>query len=482
MNLKMKYLNFNIFFFLFAVICFAVILSIGAPQGISSDAWKVIAVTVFMAILWITEALPIPVTSLLPILLFPALRVATIEETTAPYASPVIFLLLGGFIIALAVERYNLHKRIALHIINLTSGNANKVIAGFMIATALLSMWISNTATTAMMMPIALSITALFAKEIHISSKSQQNFTLCMMLGTAYAANVGGAATIIGTPPNLVLYGFLEKHYNITISFADWMMFAVPFAIIMLVIIWLVLVKLIYPNDIKNPTNIHKFISADLKQLGPVSHGEKYVIFIFGFTVFLWMFHPYINNLLSYKLFSNVNIAVLGAILCFVVQLNGKALLSWEVAERLPWGIMILFGGGLTLAARLDQSGVLSWIGEVMSTANITSIIVISIIMITAVIFITELISNTTTTIMFLPITVIAGTVLNLPPAMLTIPITLAASCAFMLPVATAPNAIVYGAGHVKIRQMIKVGFVINIIAIIVITLFTHNVISQMFY
>ena len=450
---------------------------------VSDQADAVIAVAIWMVIWWITEAVSISVTALLPLVLFPILNIMDIGDVGANYGSPIIFLFFGGFILALALEKVNLHKRIALNIIKITGTTPNKVVLGFMISTATLSMWISNTATAVVMLPIAMSVIALLVNDEDGFTKGDKNFALSVMLGIAFAANAGGIATVIGTPPNSVLIGLLENQYNMEISFVKWMIIGVPFSTILITIIYLVLVKWLYPSGQLKFSASKEVIREELHKLGPISGKEKQVLVIFAVTVFLWIFRTLINTLLPQLQLNDTIISMIAAIAIFAIPYNLKEadfIITWKDTQKLAWGILILFGGGLALAEGMAVSGMVDIISEGVAQSEI-SILFTAILLITLMLFMTELMSNVALTSVLLP--VVAGITigLNIPILYLLIPVTIASSCAFMLPMATPPNAIVFASGHIKVHQMARAGIVLNLISVALLILMFEFIIPLVF-
>ena len=385
---------------------------------------------------------------------------------------------------ALALEKVMLHKRIALNIIKLTGTSPNKVVLGFMIATAALSMWISNTATTVVMLPIALSVINLLIDDEDGFTQNDKNFALSIMLGIAFAANVGGIATIIGTPPNTVLAGFMENEYDVELSFLNWMMLGLPFAIFMIGIIYLVLVKWLYPNNLPVLSSSEDIIQKELNALGPIHPTERRVLIIFAAAIFLWMFRSLLNPYIAPIQLSDAGISVLAAFALFAIPFKfnkGEFTLEWKDTQKLPWGILILFGGGLSLASGLSQAGIIDMIGEVIANNKTLSVLSVASILIAVMLFMTELMSNVALVAIFAP--VIAGIAMGLDTSMLhlLIPITMASSCAFMLPMATPPNAIVFASGHIEVAQMAKAGVFLNIISIIILILLSQLYIPLLF-
>ena len=450
---------------------------------ISDKGDSVIAIAVWMVTWWITEAVSISVTALLPLLLFPILKIMDIGDVGANYGSPIIFLFFGGFVLALALEKVNLHKRIALNIIKVTGTTPNKVVLGFMIATASLSMWISNTATTVVMLPIAMSVIGLLVNDADGFTKDDRNFALSVMLGIAFSANAGGVATVIGTPPNSVMIGLLENEYNIEISFLKWMVLGVPFSTLMIWISYLVLVKWMYPNKQLKFAASKEVINEELKKLGPMSGKEKMVLSIFGVTVFLWIFRTVINGIFPALKLNDTMISIMAAIAMFSIPYNmkkGDFIITWKDTQKLAWGILILFGGGLALAKGMSVSGIVDMVSGAIGESNI-SILFTAILLITLMLFMTELMSNVALIAVLAPVVAGIAIGLDLPILYLLIPVTIASSCAFMLPMATPPNAIVFASGYVKVSEMARVGVILNIIAIIILVLIFQFVLPLLF-
>ena len=435
---------------------------------ISNKADSVIAVALWMVMWWITEAVSISVTALLPLLLFPLFKVMPIADVGANYGSPIVFLFFGGFVLALALEKVNLHKRIALTIIKLTGTSPNKVILGFMIATAFMSMWISNTASTVVMLPIAMSVIHLLINDEDGFTKADKNFALSVMLGIAFSANAGGIATVIGTPPNSVLIGLLENEYNIKISFVRWMSIGLPFSIVLITIIYLVLVKWLFPNKGLVFEASKSVIQDELKKLGAITPKEKQVLIIFAVIVSLWIFRSVINSLLPNLGLTDTMISILGAIALFAVPhklRKGDFILEWKDTQKLAWGILILFGGGLALAKGMSSSGIVDVVAAGISNSNI-SILLTASLLIVLMLFMTELMSNVALTAVLAPVVAGIAIGLEIPILYLLIPVTMASSCAFMLPMATPPNAIVFASGYIKVHQMARTGIILNLIAV----------------
>jgi len=450
---------------------------------ISEKGDAVIAVALWMVIWWITETVNIAVTALLPLILFPLLKVMEIDAVGANYGSPIIFLFFGGFILALALEKVNLHKRIALNIVKFTGTTPNKVVLGFMIATGFMSMWISNTAATVVMLPIAISVIKLLIEDKDGFTKGDKNFALSIMLGIAFAANAGGIATVIGTPPNSVLIGLLENQYNIQISFLTWMSFGLPFSIIMIVAVYFVLVKLMFPSKGILFSASANLITDEVVKLGKISKEEKRVLLIFGITVFLWVTRTIINSIFPNLKLSDTIISLIGAVSLFAIPMNfhkRNFILKWKDTEKLAWGILLLFGGGLALANAMDSSGLVALITDSIAAGNLNVLVTVSLLII-LMLFMTELMSNVALISVLAPVVAGIAIGLNIPILNLLIPVTMASSCAFMLPMATPPNAIVFASGYVKVNQMVKAGILLNLIAVGLLILYYQFVIPLFF-
>ena len=482
-----------------------IMLSLSPPEGLSQEGWYAAAVTVFMGIWWITEAVPISVTALLPIVLFPVLGVQAIAATTAPYANPLIFLFLGGFILAIAMEKWDLHRRVALVIVSRVGVAPKSIILGFIVAAAFLSMWVSNTSTAIMMLPIALSILVLIDRGMKDadhsatnSTKEKTNFELALILSIAYACNIGGMGTLIGTPPNALLAAFMLENYGIEIGFLEWMKVGVPLLIVSVPLLYFVLTRWIYPIRITEIPGGKKLIARELDQLGVMTNQEKKVGTLFVSAALLWMFRPALSPYLPGL--SDAGIAIAIGVALFLVPAgtqrvttdesdetdpnsnssnskdvssgedeqggNYEGILEWKDAQRLPWGILLLFGGGLSMASAISSTGLAAWIGSGIGGLQNWPIVLLIVIVITLMVFLTEMTSNTASTATFLPILASIAIGLGENPLLFAIPTVLAASCAFMLPVATPPNAIVYGSGRITIPEMSRAGLLLNLLFI----------------
>jgi len=441
------------------------------PQPLlSTQGDAVIAVALWMVTWWLTEAVSISVTALLPLLLFPLLDIMPIAEVGNNYGSPIIFLFFGGFVMALALEKVNLHRRIALNIIRITGTTPNKVVLGFMIATASLSMWISNTATAVVMLPIAMSVIKLLIDDVDGFTKKDRNFAVSVLLGIAFSANAGGIATVIGTPPNSILIGLLENEYQIEISFLKWMVIALPFSIIMIGLSYITLVHLIFPSKGLNFSASNEVIQEELRKLGPTRSKEKMVLGIFAVTVSLWIFRTLINSVFPSLGLSDTMISMFAAISLFAVPFNlkkGDFILDWKDTEKLAWGILILFGGGLALAKGMSVSGIVDQVSQSIAAGNF-SITATASLLILLMLFMTELMSNVALVAVLAPVVAGIAIGLGIPMVYLLIPVTMASSCAFMLPMATPPNAIVFASGFIEVKDMVKAGILLNLVAVLI--------------
>lgn len=477
------------------------------------------ATAVLMAVWWMTEAIPIPATALIPLVIFPVLVPAgdfgsgdeaaggvSFDDVGASYGNNIIFLFMGGFMLALAMQRWNLHRRIALLTLSVMGSKPVNLIAGFMIATGFLSMWVSNTATAVMMLPIGISVLMLVQKirkgedpasaaepedeeEAAEARKEavRSNFGTALMLGIAYAASVGSVSTIIGTPPNALLAGHMSENHDMTIGFGQWMLVGVPIALVMLVAVWVLLTRVLFRPEIKEIPGGSELIRSELHKLGPMSAGETRVLIIFVLAAVSWVTIPLISEYmlgLDDPFISDAGIAMVVGLLLFLLPGGAKPgvrLLDWEYAAKLPWGVLLLFGGGLALSGQFGASGLSDWLGTQMEGLAGIPVWVLVLIAAGGVLFLTEMTSNTATAATFLPVAsgVAMGT--GVDPLVLAAPVALAATCAFMLPVATPPNAIAYGSGYVTIGQMVRGGFWLNILSLVTITLVSMTVLVWAF-
>ncbi len=471
------------------------------PFGLDAGPTAVLASTAWVVVWWVTEAVPIPVTSLLPIVLFPVTGVMSAARTTAPYADPIVFLLLGGFLLALAIERWNLHHRLSLLIISTVGTSGKGLVLGFMVATAFLSMWISNTATAMMMVPIGAAVivelTAIGGRRSPPLDREDildpnepfevdgqllhdledgpfdlpnTSFGLALMLAIAYGASVGGAATLIGSPPNAVLAGVAESNLGIEIGFLEWMLVGVPLAITFLLITWALLVVLLRPTIDREPGRAD-VIDEQLRELGAMTTGERRVLLVFGLVASAWVLRPFVLQPVV-PMLSDTVIAIIGGVLVFLIPVDGERLLDWEYTSRVPWGVLLLLGAGFSIARGFQESGLDSVVATAIADLGVTELGVMILLVATVVIFLTNVTSNTATASLFMPITLSIGLAIGMTPLTLMATAAFAASFAFMLPVATAPNAIVFGSGYMTIPEMVKIGFALTLPAILVISVF----------
>lgn len=451
------------------------------PFGVEHTANKVLAVAGLMITWWVSEALPMPVVALLPLVLFPLLNISKLETAASGYANPVIFLFMGGFMLGLAIEKWNLHRRIALNIVRLTGTSGDRIVLGFILATGLLSMWLSNTATTMMMFPIALSVIHVM-KENNAGNGSIANFSLTIMLAIAYASNIGGIATIIGTPPNVAYIGYIEKKFpGSQVDFTSWMLLCTPLALLLLMCLYWVMVKWLFPNRIKSDTATKELIRNEIIQLGPLSVAEKRVLIIFISTAFLWITRAIINDAQSLFKLDDTIIALLCALSLFICPSGKKeinkeddtgSILEWSDTGKMAWGILLLFGGGISLAGALENAGLIEQMGGWLAQFSGNGFVLVLVITVVTI-FLSEVMSNVAQVIVFAPVVTSLAIALKMDPLLLGIPMTLAASCASMLPMGTPPNAIVFASGYIKLKHMTKAGLIMNIISVILITLFS---------
>ena len=454
---------------------FFVFLIFGQFEGLSNSGQSVLASTLWIAIWWVTEAIPIAATALLPIILFPLSQGMELPTTTESYGHKYVFLYLGGFLIAIGIEKWNLHKRIAINIISFIGTDVRKVILGFMIATAFLSMWISNTATSVMMLPIGVAI----IKQLKDNPASLENentiFGKALMLGIAYSASIGGIATLIGTPPNLVMAGVISEIYNYEITFFKWFIFGFPISIILLFFCWYYITRVAYVFNQREFPGGRSEVNRLKNDLGPISYEEKIIAIIFALAGFCWITRSFLLQSILPVLDDTI-IAISFGLILFVIPSKAKTntLLNWKDTIQLPWGVIILFGGGMAIAKAFEISGLAIWLGELMTTLNALPFFILIIFLIAAVNFLTEITSNLATTAMILPVLASLAFEIGVHPFGIMVGAAVAASCAFMLPVATPPNAIVFGSGYLKIPDMVSRGIVLNIFSIILIAVMVY--------
>ena len=462
-------------------VSFILILFFFRPEGLSVQANAVLASTIWIAIWWITEAIPIAVTALLPLVLFPLSGGLDLSSTSGAFGHKYVFLYMGGFIIAIAIEKWNLHRRIALNIINLIGSNIRKIILGFMMATAFLSMWISNTATAVMMLPIGLAIIKQLQDNPDTVEDENQTFGKALMLAIAYSASIGGVATLIGTPPNLVLAGVILDTYGYEITFMQWFAFGLPISVILIFICWKYLTKYAFSFKQKSFPGGKQEIQRLLSSLGRITYEEKVVALVFALTAFCWITRSVLLQKLLPALDDTI-IAIFFAIVLFLIpsKKKGEQLINWEEAVKMPWGIILLFGGGMALAKGFESSGLAEWIGGQMTTLSGLPILILILVLIASVNFLTEITSNLATTAMLLPVLAPMALTIDVHPFVLMVGAAVAASCAFMLPVATPPNAVVFGSGYLRIPDMVGKGLFMNIISIFILTFFVYFILPEL--
>ena len=459
---------------------FIIIILFVNPEGLSPEGRAVLASTAWIAVWWITEAIPIAATAMLPIILFPLSGGLDLVSTTSSFGHKYVFLYLGGFIIAITIEKWHLHKRIALNIINIIGSDVRKIILGFMMATAFLSMWISNTATSVMMLPIGIAIIKQLKDNPDTIENENLIFGKALMLSIAYSASIGGIGTLIGTPPNLVLAGVVSDTYGYEITFLQWFAFGFPISVLLLFICWMYLTRYAFSFKQTEFPGGKQEIKRLLKTLGAISYEEKLVAIIFAVTAFCWITRSFLLQGIFPALDDTI-IAVFFAILLFLIPSKDKKerLINWEEAVKLPWGIILLFGGGMALAKGFETSGLAAWIGNQMTTLQGVLTIFLILLLVAAVNFLTEITSNLATTAMLLPVLAPMALTVDIHPFVLMVGAAVAASCAFMLPVATPPNAVVFGSGYLRIPDMVSKGIVMNIISIIIVTLFVYFILPE---
>jgi len=462
------------FGFLLGVTAAIVVMLLPTPDGLSPEAHKTAALFLLMGIWWATEAVPVAVTALVPLALFPMLGILDIQSAANPYANKTIYLFFGGFLIATAIQKWDLHKRIALFVLEYAGSNGASLILGFMLTAALISMWVMNTATTIMLLPIGLAVITVVKETVKgLSDKEIESFQLALLLGIAYGATIGGMSTLIGTGPNGMLAAFMADNYNLDISFIDWMKVGVPLSAVMLPCSWLILTRIIYKVEFETSQETKDLLSNMKQELGKFDGAEFKVFIVFVLTAMTWMLRTVLDDIEGLGGLSDAGIAMISALFLFLLPSGDKekrgALLEWKDAqENVPWGLLVLFGGGLSLANAVQATGLAVWMGNLIPQG--ISIVLIVILVVTMIIFLTELTSNMATTATFLPVVAAIAIQSNFNPLLVTAAVALAASCAFMLPVATPPNAIVFGSGLIRVPQMARAGFLINILGILVVS------------
>lgn len=439
------------------------------PEGLSELGWRTTGAAAMMAVFWMTEAIPIPVTALLPLVLFPALGLSDMREAAAPYANPIIFLFLGGFIIALAMQRWGLHRRVAISLIGAMGTQPARIVAGFLLAASAISMWVSNTATALMMLPIALSVMHLVPAERR-SDPAMKAFGTALLLAVAYGATTGGMATLIGTPPNALLAAYLDNVYGLKIGFGQWMLIGVPVMLVTLPLVYWVLTRVSFRIGGDEVPGMREMLAAERGRMGRFSGGEAIVAGVFVLTAAAWVFQPILAQ--AVPLLTDTTIAMCGALVLFVIPVNprrGEFVMNWESAKGIPWDVLLLFGGGLSLAGNIDRHGVSKYLGQLCAHFDGLPVVVAVAIVCFGILMLTELTSNTATAATFLPIAASVAISMGENPLLFAIPTALAANCSYMLPVGTPPNAIVFGSGHITLPQMARAGMLLNLLLVPVI-------------
>ena len=478
----MRSIDLKVFGFWLGITSFLLVLFLPNPEGLSSEGRITAAVFLLMGIWWAFEAIPLQVTALMPLVLFPLLNIQDIGVISREYMNKVQFLFAGGFIIAIAIQKWGLHKRVALNILKFSGLNSRGIIASFMVASAVLSMWVMNTSTAIMLLPVGVSVIKVINDTVNnVAENEKYNFQLCLLLGIAYAASVGGIATPIGTSPNGVLIQFASNNYNYDIGFANWISIGLPITIGLAPLIWFLLTYVIFPVNFSASQESKDKLDSMLKELGSMSNEEKKVIIVFISTAFFWIFRQLLDDLPGLSLLDDSVIAITGAISLFFIKekkSKNKLLLWDDVQNGFPWGLIFLFGGGMALAYVVNDSGLALWLASLIPSETYFWIILITVIVM--VIFLTELTSNLTTTITFLPVVASVGLNLGINPLLLILPLTISASCAFMLPVATPPNSIVYASNLIPIQKMVRAGIFINVSSIIYIFFISYFLIPNL--
>ena len=461
---------------------FVALLSVKAFPLLDQQQVYVLGCMAWMLVWWIMQPVPIGVTSLLPMLLFPVTDILSLKATTSNYASPIIYLFFGGFVLGIALEKHNLHKRIAMNILKKAGSNPRNVVLGSMLATAFLSMWISNTATTVMMLPIGMSIVALFESQ-QTSSTHTRNFGISLLLGIAYAANLGGMATLIGTPPNLVLAGFVESANMPELGFAQWLIFTLPIVILLFALVYVLNTRILFPVAKADVASTGNLIQEELKKLGKISVQEKRVLTVLIVTASAWMFRGTLNQIPLFSAVSDAWIAIASAVSLFVIKAGKEkeALLTWQDMKKMPWGILLLFGGGISLAKGMESAQLVETMGLWISSVHYPHLLLLIITVTLFAVFLTEVMSNVALVSVFVPVAFAVATGIAMEPLLLAIPLTLGASCAFMFPISTPPNAIVFGSGMIPMDTMARAGIVLNILCTLAIAVYGYYLIPILF-
>jgi sodium-dependent dicarboxylate transporter 2/3/5 len=453
------------------LMCFAGILTLPAPDGLTDRGMQVAAMALLMAIWWICEPIPVYATAMIPVVALPLLGVMDVRAAAAPYANPIIFLFMGGFMIALAMQRWDLHRRIALTILSWAGVGPQQLVGGILASTVFISMWINNTSTTLMMLPIALSIIPLMQAGDAAQAK---RFATAMVLAVAYGASIGGVATLIGTAPNALLAGFIQQTFNVQVSFAAWMVIGVPVSVTIAIVCWFLLCRVLYPIPSTPVAGAAEHIAKERARLGPMQRGEKIIAAAFAVSALLWIFQPILARELPQLKITDAGIAMTVALVLFLIPVDlkrGIFALDWDWANKIPWGLLVLFGGGLSLADAAGSSGLAEWLGQTMSSWSGVSIILLIVVFVAMIVFLSEIASNTAATATLLPVLATAAVALGESPLLLCVAGAMAASGGFMLPVATPPNAIAFGTGHVTVQQMARAGIWLDLIWVAIVSI-----------
>ena len=460
--------------FLLGLTLAIIVLILPNPEGLSVEAQRTAAIFLLMGTWWATEAVPVAVTAFVPLAIFPMLGVVDIQEAANPYANKIVFLFLGGFLLATAIQKWDLHKRIALLVLNNAGSKGSSLILGFMITAAVISMWVMNTATTIMLLPIGLAVITVVKETVKDTSTQELNsFQLALLLGIAYGATIGGMSTLIGTGPNGMLAAFMADNYDLDISFIDWMKVGVPLSCVMLPGCWFILTKIIFKVNFETSPATKDLLIKMKNELGNLSSNEMKVLIVFVLTALAWMLRTLLDDFSLLSGLSDAGIAMIASLALFLIPSGNKetkgSLLDWKDAqENVPWGLLVLFGGGLSLANAVQTTGLAIWIGNLLPEG--ISLVLLVVLTVTMILFLTELTSNLATTATFLPVVAAVAIQSDFNPILLTAAVGLAASCAFMLPVATPPNAIVFGSGLIRVPEMARAGFLVNILGILIVS------------
>lgn len=446
------------------------------PEGMSVEAWRCAGLALLMGTWWATQAIPLAITALLPLFMVPALGLATVDDTAPAYADPVIFLFLGGFLLGLAMQRWDLHRRMALSIMLIMGQNPRRQIAGFMIATGFLSMWVSNTATAVMMLPIATSVMALYEGQ---DNPSVKRYGTALLLAIAYSASIGGVATLIGTPPNALLAGYISSNTDMQIGFAQWMVVGLPVAVVMMFIAWWWLTRGDISLGDSSAEESRRMLEKEKKKLGAMNSAEKRVGLLFFVAALAWITRPQLNAL-GIEWLDDTAIAIMIGTVLFLVPAGHEPgrLMTWEDARKMPWDVLLLFGGGLAMAGIVQSTGLAEWIAAQLTALGVLPSLLVTGSIVLVIKFLTEITSNTATAATFLPLLAATAASLGMPPLLIMVPAIISAGCAFMMPIATPPNAIVFASGQVSIGDMIRKGFVLNLASVVVITLLCYTIVA----